>query len=51
MPHNEEHMTVEIEGVALHLAHSDELSIQCGARRIDATVARRLMVVNEQDLP
>ena len=45
-------MTVEIEGVTLHLAHPDELSIQwVGQDELMRQLLAAWMVVNEQDLP
>src|SRR5215468_2613511 len=45
-------MTAEIEGVTLHLAHPDELSIQwVGQDEIMRQLMAAWMVVNEQDLP
>src|ERR1039457_5800097 len=45
-------MTVEIEGVTLHLAHPDELSIQwVGQDDLMRQLLAAWMVVNEQDLP
>src|ERR1700730_2092287 len=45
-------MTVEIEGVKLHLAHPDELAIQwVGQDELMRQLLAAWMVVNEQDLP
>src|SRR5450759_4682072 len=45
-------MTVEIEGVTLHLAHPDELAIQwVGQDELMRQLLAAWMVVNEQDLP
>src|SRR5262245_14786837 len=45
-------MTVDIEGVALHLAHADELAIQwVGQDELMRQLLAAWMVVNEQDLP
>src|SRR6185295_6697683 len=45
-------MTVEIEGVALHLAHPDELAVQwVGQDELMRQLLAAWMVVNEQDLP
>src|SRR3974390_190993 len=45
-------MTVEIEGVTLHLAHPDELSIQwVGQDELMRQLLAAWMGVNEQDLP
>src|ERR671920_2461297 len=45
-------MTVEIEGVTLHLAHPDELSVQwVGQDELMRQLLAAWMVVNEQDLP
>ena len=45
-------MTVEIEGVTLHLAHPDELTIQwVGQDELMRQLLAAWMVVNEQDLP
>src|ERR1035437_8375783 len=45
-------MTVEIEGVTLHLAHPDEISIQwVGQDELMRQLLAAWMVVNEQDLP
>src|SRR5215475_3481997 len=45
-------MTVEIEGVTLHLAHPDELSIEwVGQDELMRQLLAAWMVVNEQDLP
>jgi len=45
-------MTVEIEGVTLHLAHPDELDIQwVGQDELMRQLLAAWMVVNEQDLP
>src|SRR5207237_9112619 len=45
-------MTVEIEGVTLHLAHPDELSIQwVGQDELMRQLLAAWMVINEQDLP
>src|ERR1017187_1255432 len=45
-------MTVEIEGVTLHLAHPDELSIQwVGQDELMRQLLAAWVVVNEQDLP
>src|SRR5438876_8708011 len=45
-------MTVEIEGVTLHLAHPDELAIQwVGQDELLRQLLAAWMVVNEQDLP
>src|SRR3954464_4198422 len=47
-----EAMTVEIEGVSLHLAHPDELSVQwVGQDELMRQLLAAWMVVNEQDLP
>src|SRR5215469_1758338 len=47
-----EFMTVEIEGVTLHLAHPDELSIEwVGQDELMRQLLAAWMVVNEQDLP
>ena len=45
-------MTVEIEGVTLHLAHPDEVAIQwVGQDELMRQLLAAWMVVNEQDLP
>jgi MoxR-like ATPase len=45
-------MTVEIEGVTLHLAHSDEVAVQwVGQDELMPQLLAAWMVVNEQDLP
>src|SRR5438270_660022 len=45
-------MTIEIEGVTLHLAHPDELSVQwVGQDELMRQLLAAWMVVNEQDLP
>src|SRR5580693_7480654 len=45
-------MTVEIDGVTLHLAHPDELTIQwVGQDELMRQLLAAWMVVNEQDLP
>src|SRR6202162_2922602 len=45
-------MTVEIEGVTLHLAHPDELAVQwVGQDELMRHLLAAWMVVNEQDLP
>ena len=45
-------MTVEIEGVTLHLAHPDELPVQwVGQEELMRQLLAAWMVVNEQDLP
>src|SRR5690348_6307695 len=45
-------MTVEIEGVALHLAHPDELTVQwVGQDELMRQLLAAWMVVNDQDLP
>ena len=45
-------MTVEIEGVTLHLAHPDELAVQwVGQDELMRQLLAAWMVVNEQDLP
>jgi MoxR-like ATPase len=45
-------MTVEIEGVALHLAHPDELPIQwVGQEELMRQLVAAWMVVHEQDVP
>src|SRR5499433_2800657 len=45
-------MTVDIEGVALHLAHADELAIQwVGQEELMRQLLAAWMVVNDQDLP
>src|SRR3954470_16304829 len=45
-------MTVEIEGVNLHMAHPDELSVQwVGQDELMRQLLAAWMVVNEQDLP
>src|SRR5437764_9235372 len=45
-------MTVEIEGVKLHLAHPDELAIQwVGQDELMRQLLAAWMVVNDQDLP
>src|SRR6185436_7503375 len=45
-------MTVEIEGVTLHLAHPDELNIQwVGQDELMRQLLAAWMVVNDQDLP
>src|ERR1043165_1764147 len=45
-------MTVEIEGVNLHLAHPDELAVQwVGQDELMRQLLAAWMVVNDQDLP
>ena len=45
-------MTVEIEGVTLHLAHRDEIAVQwVGQDELMRQLLAAWMVVNEQDLP
>ena len=45
-------MTVEIEGVTLHLAHPDELAVRwVGQDELMRQLLAAWMVVNEQDLP
>src|SRR4051812_44104098 len=45
-------MTVDIEGVKLHLAHPDELAVQwVGQDELMRQLLAAWMVVNEQDLP
>src|SRR5499433_2454396 len=45
-------MTVEIEGVTLHLAHPDELTVEwVGQDELMRQLLAAWMVVNEQDLP
>ena len=45
-------MTVEIEGVTLHLAHPDELTIQwVGQEELMRQLLAAWMVVHEQDVP
>src|SRR5215467_3502793 len=45
-------MTVEIEGVVLHLAHPDELTVQwVGQEELMRQLLAAWMVVHEQDLP
>src|SRR3954466_12507724 len=45
-------MTVEIEGVTLHLAHPDELDIQwVGQEELMRQLLAAWLVVSEQDLP
>jgi hypothetical protein len=45
-------MTVEIEGVTLHLAHPDEVAVQwVGQEELMRQLLAAWMVVNEQDLP
>src|SRR5579863_2768242 len=45
-------MTIEIEGVTLHLAHPDELTVQwVGQDELMRQLLAAWMVVNEQDLP
>src|SRR3954453_23755462 len=45
-------MTVEIEGVTLHLAHPDELAVQwVGQDELMRQLLAAWMVVNDQDLP
>ena len=45
-------MTVEIEGVTLHLAHPDELAVEwVGQDELMRQLLAAWMVVNEQDLP
>src|ERR1043165_3109389 len=45
-------MTVEIEGVTLHLGHPDELAVQwVGQDELMRQLLAAWMVVNEQDLP
>src|SRR5271157_2873298 len=45
-------MTVEIEGVTLHLAHPDEVAVQwVGQDELMRQLLAAWMVVNEQDLP
>src|SRR5882724_12173646 len=53
-PHNVRYysMTVEIEGVTLHLAHPDELAVQwVGQDELMRHLLAAWMVVSEQDLP
>src|SRR5437762_6186563 len=45
-------MTVDIEGVVLHLAHPDELSVRwVGQEELMRQLLAAWLVVNEQDLP
>src|SRR5436853_5775894 len=45
-------MTVDIEGVTLHLAHPDEMTMQwVGQVELMRQLLAAWMVVNEQDLP
>src|ERR1700730_9765766 len=45
-------MTVEIEGVSLHLAHPDELTVQwVGQEELMRQLLAAWMVVHEQDMP
>src|SRR3989442_5219917 len=45
-------MTVDIEGVVLHLAHPDELSVRwVGQDELMRQLLAAWMVVNDQDLP
>src|SRR5437763_14295154 len=45
-------MTVEIEGVTLHLAHPDELAVQwVGQDELMRQLLAAWIVVNDQDLP
>ena len=45
-------MTVEIEGVTLHLAHPDEVAVEwVGQDELMRQLLAAWMVVNEQDLP
>src|SRR6516225_9525707 len=45
-------MTVEIEGVTLHLAHPDELTVQwVGQDELMRQLLAAWMVINDQDLP
>jgi hypothetical protein len=45
-------MTVEIEGVTLHLAHPDELSVRwVGQEELMRQLLAAWLVVNDQDLP
>src|ERR1019366_882114 len=45
-------MTIEIEGVTLHLAHPDELAVEwVGQDELMRQLLAAWMVVNEQDLP
>src|SRR5215470_12472749 len=45
-------MSVEIEGVVLHLAHPDELSVQwVGQEELMRQLLAAWMVIHEQDLP
>ena len=45
-------MTVEIEGVTLHLAHPDELSVRwVGQEELMRQLLAAWLVVSEQDLP
>src|SRR5215475_9447042 len=45
-------MSVEIEGVVLHLAHPDELSVEwVGQEELMRQLLAAWMVVHEQDLP
>src|SRR6476646_5798969 len=45
-------MTVEIDGVTLHLAHPDELPVRwVGQEELMRQLLAAWMVVNEQDLP
>ena len=47
-----EAMTVEIEGVTLHLAHPDEIAVQwVGQDELMRQLLAAWMVVNDQDLP
>ena len=45
-------MTIEIDGVTLHLAHPDELAVQwVGQDELMRQLLAAWMVVNDQDLP
>ncbi len=45
-------MTVEIEGVTLHLAHPDELSVRwVGQEELMRQLLAAWMVIHEQDVP
>src|SRR3954468_14534290 len=45
-------MTVEIEGVKLHLAHPDELAVQWGGQEeLMRQLLAAWMVINDQDFP
>src|SRR5947208_4962788 len=45
-------MTVDIEGVVLHLAHPDELSVRwVGQEELMRQLLAAWLVVNDQDLP